>query len=62
MKTEKKLNINQIFAAAILESVEKKLVISPQAVADAPQDCQVRMSLDDKGNFVLTVKDKQINT
>ncbi len=55
--TTKKLNINQIFAAAIGESVEKKLVISPQAVANVSQNCTIEMALDKDGNLVLTVKE-----
>ena len=52
----KKLNMNQIFAAAIEQSVGRKLVISPIAVAEAKQDSIIEMRLDEKGNFVLTVK------
>ncbi len=58
IETTKKLNINQILAAAINESVEKKLVISPKSVAEMNQNSQIEMALDADGNFVLTVKEK----
>ncbi|KKN38111.1 hypothetical protein LCGC14_0756670 [marine sediment metagenome] len=57
-ETTKKLNMNQIFAAAINESVEKKLIISPKAVAEVDQNSQIKMALDVNGNFVLTVEEK----
>ena len=54
----KKLNLEQIFAAAIKESAEQKLVISPVAVAQVCQNSKISMCLDEQGNFVLTVKEK----
>ena len=57
-KTNKKLNLEQIMAAAIKQSVGQKLVISPVEVANMRQDAQIVMCLDEDGNFVLTVKDK----
>ncbi len=55
--TDKKLNLEQVFAAAIRESVDQRLVISPKAVAQASQNSKIQMRLDAEGNFVLTVKE-----
>lgn len=53
----RKLNVDQVLAAAIMASVEKKLVISPKAVADVSQKCKIKMALDERGDFVLTVEE-----
>lgn len=54
--TDKKLNLEQIFAAAIKQSVDEKLVISPKTIAQMSQNSKILMKLDSEGNFVLTVK------
>lgn len=56
--TDKKLNLGQIFAAAIKQSVGEKLVISPKTIAAMPQNNRIIMNLDAEGNFVLTVREK----
>lgn len=53
----RKLSAEQMFMACILESVEKKITISPEAVAKVSQSAQISMCLDETGNFVLTVKE-----
>ena len=51
--------LEQIFAAAIKESAEQKLVISPKAVAQVSQNSEISMHLDSNGNFVLVVRDSE---
>jgi hypothetical protein len=55
--TDKKLNLEQIFAAAIKQSAGEKLVISPKTVANIAQNSKIQMKLDEEGNFVLTVRE-----
>lgn len=53
----RKLSAEQMFMACILESAEKKVVVSPAAIAKVSQTAKIIMCLDEKGNFVLTVKE-----
>ena len=54
--TDKKLNLEQIFAAAIKQSVDEKLVISPKTIAQISQKSKMKMKLNSEGDFVLTVE------
>ena len=54
--TDKKLNLEQIFAAAIKQSAGEKLVISPKTIAQISQKSKIKMKLNSEGDFVLTVE------
>ncbi len=55
--TNKKLTLEQIFAAAIKQTKDQRVVIEPKTIAQMPQNSKVAMALDEEGNFVLTVRD-----